>query len=145
MEITEDNVYDLVRKVDLVVDGMDNFRTRFIINEACVKLNKPFIHAGVRGLEGRLLTIVPGRGPCLRCLVPGEPPEVKPFPVLGATPAVMAALQVVEAIKLLTGLGEPSIGRLIVFDGLTLSFQEIIVKRSERCPVCAKLWLTKTA
>jgi len=139
MEITEDNVYDLVRKVDLVVDGMDNFKTRFLLNEACVRYSRPFIHAAVYGLEGRLLTVIPGRGPCFRCLIPEEPPEVKPFPVLGTTPAVMATLQATEAIKLIVGIGEPLVGRMLVFNGLTSTFYEINVKRSASCPTCGDL------
>jgi len=131
-------VYDLVKGVDVVVDGMDNFKTRFTLNEACVKLNKPFIHAAVYSLEGRLLTIVPRRGPCLRCLIPIDPPEAKPIPVLGATPALMACLQAMEAVKLITGLGEPLIGRLIIFDGLTSTFYEVAVKKSEKCAVCGE-------
>ena len=139
VQINEDNIYDFVKEVDLVVDGMDNFKTRFIINEACVKLGKPFIHGAVYGLEGRLMTIIPRKGPCLRCLIPTEPPEVKPFPVLGATPAVIASLQVIEAIKVLTGIGEPLVGKLLVFDGLPMSFHEVIVKRSPKCPVCSDI------
>ncbi len=139
VQINEDNIYDFVKEVDLVVDGMDNFKTRFIINEACVKLGKPFIHGAVYGLEGRLMTIIPRKGPCLRCLIPTEPPEVKPFPVLGATPAVIASLQVIEAIKVLTGIGEPLVGKLLVFDGLPMSFYEVIVKRSPKCPVCSDI------
>jgi adenylyltransferase/sulfurtransferase len=138
VEVNEDTVYDLVKGVDVVVDGMDNFKTRFTLNEACVKLNKPFIHAAVYGLEGRLLTILPRRGPCLRCLIPIDPPETRPLPVLGATPALMACLQAMEAVKLITGLGEPLIGRLIIFDGSTSTFYEVAVRRSEGCPVCGE-------
>ncbi|RLF16165.1 MAG: adenylyltransferase [Thermoprotei archaeon] len=134
--VDEDNVQGLVKEADVVVDGLDNFRTRFMVNEACVRLGKPFIYAGVRGFEGRLMTIVPGKGPCLRCLVPVDPKEPRPIPVFGATPAVMAALQVVETIKLLTGVGEALIGKLLVFNGLTMTFDHLLVERSPRCPTC---------
>ncbi|MCX8188730.1 MAG: HesA/MoeB/ThiF family protein [Nitrososphaeria archaeon] len=136
-EINELNVYELVKKVDVVVDGMDNFKTRFLLNEACVKLGKPFIHAAVYGLEGRLMTIFPGKGPCLRCLIPIEPEEVKPFPVLGPTPAIMASMQVMEVIKVITGLGEPLVGKLLVFDGTSMDFMKVTIERLPNCSVCS--------
>ncbi|MEM2661554.1 MAG: ThiF family adenylyltransferase, partial [Nitrososphaeria archaeon] len=137
-EINEENVDKLVEGVDVVVDGMDNFKTRFLLNEACVRLSKPFIHAAVYGLEGRLMTIFPRKGPCLRCLIPVEPEEVKPFPVLGPTPAIMASMQVMEAIKVIVGLGEPLIGKLLVFDGTSMEFMKITIQKSPNCPVCSK-------
>ena len=137
-EISEKNVEDIVGKVDIVVDGQDNFRTRFLINEACVKQGKPFIHAAIFGLEGRLMTIIPGKGPCLRCLIPEEPPEYGVIPVLGAIPGVMGCLEAVEAVKLVTGIGEPAVGRLIVFDGEEMNFHIIPIKKNPRCPVCGR-------
>lgn len=137
-EINEENVDKLVGGVDVVVDGMDNFKTRFLLNEACVRLGKPFIHAAVYGLEGRLMTIFPRKGPCLRCLIPVEPEEVKPFPVLGPTPAIMASMQVMEVIKVIVGLGEPLIGRLLVFDGSSMEFMKIVIQKSPNCPICSK-------
>ncbi len=137
-EISKENVYKLVENVDVVVDGMDNFKTRFLLNEACVRLGKPFIHAAVYGLEGRLMTIFPGRGPCLRCLIPVEPEEIKPFPVLGPTPAIMASMQVMEVIKVIVGLGEPLIGKLLVFDGSSMEFIKVTIQKSPNCPVCSK-------
>lgn len=136
VEINEENVYSLVGKMDVVVDGMDNFKTRFLLNEACIKLGKPFVHAAVYGLEGRLMTILPGKGPCLRCLIPMEPEEVKPFPVLGPTPAIMASMQVMEVIKLIVGLGEPLVGKLLVFDGTSMDFMKIEIQKLPNCPVC---------
>ncbi|MGB9727147.1 MAG: HesA/MoeB/ThiF family protein [Nitrososphaeria archaeon] len=138
-EIDEKNVYDLVKRVDVVVDGMDNFKTRFLLNEACVKLKKPFVHAAVYGLEGRLMTIIPGKGPCLKCLLPLEPTEVSPFPVLGATPAIMASMQVMETVKIIVGVGEPLVGKLLVFDGTNMDFLHVTVSRLENCPVCGKI------
>lgn len=135
-EIREDNVEALVKEVDVVVDGMDNYKTRFIINEACVLQNKPFVHAAIYGLEGQLMTILPGKGPCLRCVIPSEPPEVTPVPVFGATPGVMAALEVIEAMKLITGIGKPCIDKMIIFDGLTMTFYQIKVEVSTNCSVC---------
>ena len=138
IEINENNIEELVKEVDVVVDGMDNYKTRFIINEACVLHNKPFVHAAVYGFEGQLLTILPGKGPCLRCLVPSKPPEVEPLPVFGATPGVMAMLEVIETMKLILGIGKPCSDKLIIFDGLTMTFYQVKVKASAQCPVCAK-------
>ncbi len=138
IEINEDSIEGLIKEVDVVVDGMDNYKTRFIINEACVVHNKPFVHAAVYGFEGRLLTILPGKGPCLRCLVPSEPPEVRPLPVFGATPGVMAMLEVIETMKLVLDIGKPCSDKLIIFDGLTMTFYQVKVEASAQCPVCAK-------
>lgn len=138
VEINEENVYNLVKEVDVVVDGMDNFKTRFILNKACIDLGVPFIHGAIYGLEGRLMTIVPGEGPCLRCLIPVDPPEIKPFPVLGATPGVIACLQAIEAVKLITGMGVPCVGKLLIFDGLEMEFHKIEVRKSPSCRVCGE-------
>jgi len=138
-EIGEGNVYNLVKEVDVVVDGMDNFKTRFLLNEACVRLRKTFVHAAVYGLEGRLTTIIPGRGPCLKCFLPMEPNETKTFPVLGPTPAVMASLQAIEVVKVIVGIGEPLVGKLLVFDGERMEFMQVSVNRLKNCPVCGSI------
>jgi len=136
-EITEQNVHSLIKEADVVVDGMDNFKTRFLLNEACIRLGKPFVHAAVYGLTGELMTIIPGKGPCYQCYLSTEPPEIKPFPVLGATPGVLACLEAMEVIKLITGLGKPLVGKLLLFDGYKMSFQVLKIKKSEKCPVCS--------
>lgn len=135
--IDSDNIVELLRDVDLVVDGMDNFSTRFIINDECVRRNIPFVHGAIYSLEGRLMTIIPGEGPCLRCLLPHPPPEYGTIPVLGPVPGVIGSLEALEAIKILTGLGKPFIGKLLIFDGSDLSFQTIPIQRSPSCPVCS--------
>lgn len=137
--ITEELLEELVPQVDVVLDGLDNWRTRFLVNRICVRHRKPFIHAGIHGMYGQLLVVIPGRTPCLQCLIPREPPEIRPFPVLGTTPGIMALMQVTEAIKLLTGVGELALNKLIVYDGYTMTFREVQVKRSGRCPVCGIL------
>jgi len=139
LEINEDNVSDLVKKVDVVVDGMDNYKTRFLINEACVTYGKPFVHAAVYGLEGQLFTVLPSKGPCLRCVIPSNPPEQDTVPVLGATAGVMAALETMEVMKLVIGLGRPCADKLLVFDGHEMRFHEIKVEPSPTCPVCSGL------
>ena len=135
-KITEKSIEHLVEGADVIIDAMDNFATRFIINEECVKRNIPMIHAGVYGLEGSMMTIAPRKGPCLRCLYPENPPEIKPFPVLGTTPGLFATLEVTEALKLLVGIGQPLLGRLLIFDGLSMTFSTIEVRRDPKCKVC---------
>lgn len=139
LEINEENVEDLVSRVDVVVDGMDNFKARFLLNEACIQQNKPFVHAAVYGLEGQLITVLPGKGPCLRCIIPVEPPQQTPVPVLSATPGIMATLEVMEVVKLVVGLGKPCSDKLLIFDGYEMSFHEMKVEPSPSCPVCSKL------
>ncbi len=136
-EITKDNVYDVIGDVDTVIDGQDNWKTRFIINEYCVTHNIPFIHAGVSVLHGQITTIMPGKGPCLRCIFPKDPPEAEKIPVLGATPALFASLQVMETVKLVTGLGRPLVGRMLFANGEEMVFETVEVKRNVECPVCA--------
>jgi molybdopterin/thiamine biosynthesis adenylyltransferase len=137
IESLEDAV-QLVREVDVVVDCLDNWRTRFLINEACVRLGKPLVHAAVRGLYGQLMVVKPGEGPCLRCLVPEEPPQEERIPVAGPTPGALGALEAMEAVKLLTGYGEPLVGKLLVYDGLHGSVDVIAVRKRENCPVCSR-------
>ncbi len=138
-EITKDNAHDVIRDVDVVIDGQDNWKTRFIINEYCVAHNISFIHAGVSALHGQMTTIVPGKGPCLRCIFPKDPPEVEKIPMLGATPALFASLQVMETVKLVTGIGEPLVGRMLFANGEEIVFETVEVKRSVECPVCGNL------
>lgn len=134
--VNEELMRRFIAKVDLVIDALDNWEARFVINRICVMSRKPFIHAGIYGLYGQLLVVVPGKTPCLQCLIPKPPSEVKPFPVLGTTPGIMAMLQVTEAIKLLTGYGIPALDKLIVYDGYSMSFNELKVSRRVNCPVC---------
>jgi adenylyltransferase/sulfurtransferase len=137
-EITEENVRRLIRGFNLVVDGMDNYKTRFLLNEACVKERVPFIHGCVYGFEGRITTIIPFKTPCLTCIYKAVPPEEGAFPVLGATPAFIAALQVVESIKLLTGIGKPLANRMLIISGVDMSVEEITLERNINCPVCGE-------
>jgi adenylyltransferase/sulfurtransferase len=137
-KITDENIDDLMKGVDIIVDGQDNLQTRMIINEFAVRNEVPYIYAAVYGMEGYLMTIIPHEGPCLKCMYPGEPPKPERFPVLGTTPGVMGCLEATEAIKLITGIGRPAVGRLVVYDGEDMSFQEISIKRNSNCPVCSR-------
>lgn len=134
--ITEDNVNELIHGFDIVVDAMDNWETRFLLNRACIQQQIAFVHAGVYGWSGQMTTIIPGKGPCLRCIIPRNPPKMKSFPVIGVTPGFFATLQVMEVIKLLTEIGKPLTGRLLIFDGEDLNFSVVNVSRNPKCPVC---------
>ncbi|MEM0093872.1 MAG: HesA/MoeB/ThiF family protein [Thermofilum sp.] len=133
---TLERAEQLVAEADVVVDCLDNWKTRFLLNEACVKLGKPLVHAAVRGLYGQLMVVKPGESACLRCLLPEDPPEEKTFPVAGPTPGVLGTLEALEAVKLITGYGQPLAGKLLIFDGVQGSFDVINVKKRENCPVC---------
>ncbi|HWQ66068.1 MAG TPA: HesA/MoeB/ThiF family protein [Methanospirillum sp.] len=137
-KITEENVFALTKGADLIIDAMDNYQTRYLLNRAAIAHNIPFIHASVWGLEGSLTTIIPGKTPCLECLVPEAPPR-EIFPVLGATPGVIGTLQVTEAIKYLTGVGRLLTNRMLIYDGEYLEFHEVPVQRDPGCPACSHL------
>ncbi len=138
VKITSENLDQLIKGTDVVVDGTDNYKTRYLLNETCVRNRVPFIHGAVEGLVGQMMTILPGKGPCLKCAVPKEPPKKPVFPVLGATPGVIGCLQAMEAIKLITGVGKPLVGRMLIFNGMDMTFDEIKVKRNPSCQVCGK-------
>lgn len=137
--ITPENVHKRVKNFTVVVDGMDNWHTRFMLNQACVNERIPFIHAGVYSLYGQITTILPGKGPCLRCILPKNPHEEEKFPILGTTAGTLGVLEALETVKIITGVGEPLVGRMLYFDGENTSFQEIKVERREDCPVCGDI------
>ena len=132
---------DLVRDYDVVLDGSDNFPTRYIMNDACILESVPLIHGGVIRFEGQVTTIVPGRGACYRCLfgeppVAGEVPNCQEAGVVGAMAGIVGCLMAHEALKLLLGIGEPLINRLLVIDGKTSRFREVPFRRDPACAVC---------
>lgn len=136
VKITRGNAASLIEGADLVVDAMDNMATRFVLNEACVKMGILFIHGGVHGLLGQVTTIIPHKGPCLRCIFPREIEEQKPPPVLGPTPAMVASIQAMEAIKVLVGIGRPLVGRILLINGEGMEITTIKVGRDPQCPIC---------
>ncbi len=140
--LTSQNVRQILEGFDLVIDGGDNFPTRYLLNDACVVLGKPNIHGSIYRFEGQVTTFVPKQGPCYRCLYPAPPPpEFAPScaeaGVLGILPGIVGSLQANEALKLILGVGEPLIGRLLTFDALTTRFSELKLRRDPKCPVCA--------
>lgn len=134
--ISESNVDNLVEGYDVLVDAMDNFETRFILNRAAVRNNIPFVHGSIEGLHGHMMTIIPGKSPCLYCLYGNVQLKQAAFPVVGPAPAVIASLQSMEVLKLITGIGKSATHKLIVIDGTYMEMREIMVKRNSDCPVC---------
>ncbi len=138
--ITTDNVSRLVSGYDIIIDGLDNFETRLILNKTAINLGIPFIHGAVNGFEGRATTVIPGRSTCLRCMhKEGCGPMAIKFPVIGVTPAVIGAILATEAIKFLLGIGDLLTNRLIVYDGLTLCWAEFKLKMNPKCDHCGHL------
>jgi len=138
-QITEGNIHNLIKDADAVVDGLDNWSTRFVINNYCVEKSIPFIHAGVSEFYGQITTVMPGEGPCLRCIFPDKPYETENIPIFGAVPGILASMQVVEVIKIITRIGRPLIGRMLFLDGEEMRCEEIEIKRNPDCPVCGSL------
>lgn len=138
-----ENVIELLSDYDIVVDGADNFPTRYLLNDASVRLNKPVVSASILAFDGQISTFVPHDGPCYRCLYPTPPPaELAPScgaaGVLGLLPGIMGLLQANEVVKLVIGKGEPLIGRLLLFEALSTRFTELKVRRDPDCPICGE-------
>jgi len=139
--LTEANVDRLIAGYDVIVDGTDTFETRYTLNDAAVRARIPVVHASVFRFEGQLTVFKPFEGPCYRCLYPSPPPpELAPgcsvAGVLGVVPGTMGMLQATEAVKLILGIGEPLVGRLLLYDALESSFQELKLRRDPHCPAC---------
>ncbi len=145
--LTSDNALDVIRRYDVVVDGTDNFPTRYLLNDACVLAGRPLVYGSVDRFEGQLAVFDPPRGPCYRCLYPAppEPGAVQNCAdagVLGVLPGLVGTMQATEAIKLVTGIGEPATGRLVLVDALHLRFRTIGVERDAECPACGTRTIT---
>jgi len=134
--IDEANVESLVGESDGIVDCMDNFPTRYLLNRTALRKRIPFFHAAIHGLEARVITFVPGETACFRCLFHEGPPPSGAFPVVGAAPGVAASIQAMEVIKYFTGYGESLKDRLLIFDGEAGSFREFKLRRDPDCPDC---------
>lgn len=144
-----DNALELVGAYDLVIDGTDNFETRYLVNDACVQLGKPLVYGAIYRFDGQISVLNYKGGPCYRCLFPQAPPaELAPNcsagGVIGVLPGVVGMIQATEAIKLLIGIGEPLSGRLMRFDALAMKFSEIRFKRRADCPCCSELRHTQS-
>ncbi len=140
VELGAANARALVRGYDLVLDGSDRLATRYVVNDACVLEQRPLVSAAIHRFEGQLFTYVPGQGPCYRCLFPhareARLENCAQAGVLGVLPGVLGTLQATEALKLITGVGVPLVGRLLAYDGLEMCFDEFRVQRRADCAVC---------
>jgi molybdopterin/thiamine biosynthesis adenylyltransferase/rhodanese-related sulfurtransferase len=143
LRLGADNIMEILPDYDIVVDGLDNFPTRYLLNDASVRLQIQVVSAAILGFEGQLSVFKPYDGPCYRCLFPVPPPaELAPScganGVLGVLPGTMGLLQATEVVKLILGQGEPLIGRLLMYDALAASFTEVKVRRDPECPICSR-------
>lgn len=137
-DANEGNADDWVGQVDVVCDTTPSFRERLALNAACWRQGKPLVHSGMDGMEAQLTTLVPGRTPCLQCIIPEPPDWWDPmgFGVLGALSGSLGAMTAVEAVKVLTGYGEPLLNQLLVMDGEDMSFSKYQISRRADCPIC---------
>jgi len=141
--LDNDNVFEIFNQYDLIVDGTDNFATRYLVNDACVLLGKPYVWGSIYRFDGQASVFWAENGPCYRCLYP-EPPPPGMVPscaeggVLGVLCASIGSIQATEAIKLLTGVGESLIGRLMIYDALEMSYRTVRIRKDPECPICGK-------
>ena len=139
--LTSENALEIIKNYDLVIDGTDNFPTRYLVNDACVLLGKPNVYGSIFRFEGQASVFWAEHGPCYRCLYP-EPPPPGMVPscaeggVLGILPGIIGCIQANEAVKLLLGIGEPLFGRLVLFDALRMKFRELKLRKDPDCPIC---------
>jgi molybdopterin/thiamine biosynthesis adenylyltransferase/rhodanese-related sulfurtransferase len=139
--LTSDNAFEILKNYDIVVDGTDNFPTRYLVNDACVLLGKPNVYGSIFRFEGQSTVFAYEGGPCYRCLYP-EPPPPGLVPscaeggVLGILPGIIGLVQATETVKLILGIGEPLVGRLLLYDALGMRFRELKLRRDKECPIC---------
>lgn len=141
--ISKDDILDLIKDYDIVVDGSDNFPTRYLVNDACVMAGKPLISGAILRFEGQVTTIVPGDGPCYRCLFeepppPGLVPSCQEAGVLGVLPGVIGGLQATEVLKLILGKGDILKGELLIYNALKTTFRKVKVPKNPSCPLCGE-------
>lgn len=142
--VASDNIMDLIKDYDFIIDGTDNFPAKFLINDACVMAGKPFSHAGIIRFKGQLMTYVPGKGPCYRCVFRNPPPKdavptCKQAGVIGAMGGVIGSLQAMEAIKYILGVGDLLTGYLLTFDAVTMEFRKVkLPSNTKNCAVCGE-------
>ncbi len=141
--LTSENVLDIIKDYDVIVDGVDNFPTRYLLNDASLKLGKPVVHASIYRFEGQVTCFEPDKGPCYRCLYPEPPPpdmapSCQEAGVLGVLPGVVGVLQATEAIKIILGVGKTLAGRLLMYDALNTKFREMKLRRDPKCPTCGE-------
>ncbi|MFH1017817.1 MAG: molybdopterin-synthase adenylyltransferase MoeB [Pseudomonadota bacterium] len=143
VKLTQANAEELLRNYDVIVDGTDNYPARYVLHDTAVRLGKPSVYGAVLRFEGQVSVFDAKRGPCYRCLYP-VPPETESIPggaqagIFGVLPGVIGTIQATETVKLLLGLGEPLIGRLLIYDALKMEFRELALSKKSTCVVCSK-------
>lgn len=141
--VTSENIMDFINEYDFVIDGTDNFPTKFLINDACVMARKPFSHGGILRFDGQTLTVSPGESACYRCIFfAPPPPDMVPScsqaGVLGVVAGILGTLQAAEALKFILGIGELLTNRLLTLDAFRMQFREIQIKKNQNCPICGE-------
>lgn len=136
-EIKAETAAPLLNGIDVLVDGTDNFRTRFILNRTCYQRKIPFVYGGVFGLKGSATTVIPGQTPCLNCFLAKDEETRLPIPAIGPIVGMIATIQAMEVLKFILGLGELLAGELLLLDGGRMSFRKMTIKKREDCPVCS--------
>ncbi len=139
--LTTDNALAIIKNYDIVLDGSDNFPTRYLVNDACVLTNTPNVYGSIFRFEGQATVFKPHEGPCYRCLYPEPPPpglvpSCQEGGVLGVLPGIIGTIQAIETIKLILGIGKPLVGRLLLYDALRMQFREVKLRRDPACPLC---------
>lgn len=143
LRLTSENIMEIIKDYDIVVDGTDNFPTRYLINDACVFGGKTLVFGAFFRYEGQAMVIKPGEGPCLRCIFPSPPPpglvpSCQEAGVLGALAGVIGLIQATETLKLILGIGEPLIGKLAIFEALVMDLTKMNVRKDKNCPICGE-------
>lgn len=143
LRVTSKNILDIMKDYDIIVDGSDNFPTRYLVNDACVLSKKPLSHGGIFRYDGQVMTIMPGQGACYRCLFPEPPPpglvpSCQEAGILGAVAGVIGTIQANEVLKYILNMGNLLSGKLLVFNALDSSFRQVKVPRDPKCPVCGE-------
>jgi adenylyltransferase/sulfurtransferase len=141
--LTSENIMDAIKDYDVILDGSDNFPTRYLVNDACVLLKKPLSHGSIFRFEGQVTTILPGEGPCYRCLFetpppPGMVPSCQEAGVLGVLPGVIGVIQATEVVKLLLGKGQLLKGQFLLYNAFNMEFKKVKIRRNPQCPVCGE-------
>ncbi len=141
--LSSENIMEIIRDYDVIVDGCDNFPTRYLVNDACVMTGKPNIHGSIFQFEGQAAVFYPGKGPCYRCLFPEPPPpgaapSCQEAGVLGVLPGLVGSVQALETIKVILGIGKPLIGRMVYFDTLSMEVRVHKLRKDPKCPVCGE-------
>ena len=143
VKLTSENAIDIINEYDIVADGTDNFPTRYLVNDVCMLLDKPNVYASIFGFEGQASVFSKGKGACYRCLFPNPPaagsvPSCNEAGVLGVLPGILGTIQATEVVKLILGIGNSLIGRLLTYNALEMSFDEIALQQNPYCPVCGE-------